>query len=786
MRLFFKICLIILLVGACFIQATGKDKDVILCLDESGSMSGEKFNTLVYAIQLTASLLDETDRLYIIRGGGSQTIEINLNYKKKEIDTKIKQSIRTANGASECPVMNPAYQLMQKDIHREKIMILFGDGRWGTCGVEVNIVNDFKRIKPKIIFFKIENSSSLNSISQLERNFGTLPTSGFQVFRNPSDNMATVKENLFKLSKSLIDADPSKIKHAISGNKLEFQSKFPLKKLLFIVQKDNCALTATSLSIKEDIEMTNNQMGGSLRGRYYEIATTDKSILPANKKIYFTLNCAINPREVDVIPIVAMDLKTEVVGNFIKTNLSKKEYTICDKEQEVRIQVSLIDDKGAKLPMKGLSDLKLLASNGIKEYPLSISGTSAIGTIKVPNARTYLTVEAQYEGYFQKKSRIITIRKESCPLKLAVQIAGEIKEQDATGQRIEVCQQVTELAVTTIIQDDKNLQQAFASLGTVNIEVHTKKGGNKLKNQMESASGKLPLTEDRTEATFKLLVNGQVLFESPVYTITKVHCGPIIDSTAMDFGEIPVMEFAQNGRCMERISLSIIGTTTIVSPKNYSLQIKGVPREFEVTIDTLGQYFKVCFHKKAFLCDCFLRHGTFGGTVIATPKKEGTFIGIEKQWELTILPEAHFFIRCKTCLLLALFTGASLWYLYGIITKARFHRSARFHFVEEDRSRRYGSNPEDEFWLKTNSFVKRYLVPYLPEQKIIGDDNLLIIASGRKDVVYLSKKSFLSKMKVNGAKMDEDNKKDETIGEKDMIRIGKSNSVSVKYTFLVN
>ena len=180
-----------------------------------------------------------------------------------------------------------------------------------------------------------------------------------------------------------------------------------------------------------------------------------------------------------------------------------------------------------------------------------------------------------------------------------------------------------------------------------------------------------------------------------------------------------------------------------------------------------------------------VRHGTFEGTIKAFPKDKNLSV-VHKKWRFTVTKESNFFIRCKTCLLIAIGLGILLWYLYGVWTKPRFHRSARFHLIEEDRNRRYGSNPEDEYWLKTSSFIQRYLVPYIPEKKIIGDDNLLIIASERKDVVYLSRKSFGDKMKVNGTKVEEDAQQDEAIGENDTIRINKRNTVSVKYTFQIN
>lgn len=790
MPLFSKISLVLFLCFACSLSIEGKDRDVILCLDETGSMGGEKFKTLVYAIQLTASLLDETDRLYIIRGGGRETIEINLSNKKQEIETKIRQKITGRRSGADCEVLNPAYALLQKaPPNREKVLIMYGDGVWSTCGVENQIVDFFKQksqLKPKIIFFKIEDSKDLNATSVLERNLAGVPPSAFEIYRTPADDVRAIKDNLFKLSKSLIDADPSKINPTISSGKISFTSKFPLKKLLFIIQKENCILSSSDLAILDDIEVSNKEVDGSLAGKYYEIAYANKSIIPANKLMNFTLDCPIDIKDIDIIPIVAMELETKVDGNLRDQEETKKEYVLCDREKEVKLSVLLTDDAGNTMNLPELKGIKLTASDGGSAQKMTISGNRATAIIKLTQAVTYLTVEAQYDGYFQKKSKIITIRREPCPYDLEVKITGNTNPQNTSEKHIEVCEQVKELQVEAIVKDASGTQKNFADLGNVSIEVNTGKKTFTLTNQTNLALGDLPLDGTLMEVTFTLIVDGKTESISSGHIIRPVSCGPMLDSTALDFGEMPLMDFVREGRCLNEITLNIVGTNTILNPRDYTLKISNVPPELKITIDTSGQFFSICIEKRKYLCDCFVRHGTFSGSIIAVPKEEGKFIGIEKKWTFTILPEKNFFVRAKTCLLIALFLAIALWYFWGVWTKPRFYGSARFHFVEEDRNRRYGSNPEDEYYLNKASFFSRYLIPYVPENKIIGDDGLLIIASTRKDIVYLSKKSFTEKMKVNGASPDEDARHDEAISENDTIRIGKTNAISVKYTFQIN
>lgn len=781
MRLFFKINIVLIFLYTLNTSAFGVNKDIILCLDESGSMQGEKFYQLVYAIQLTASLLDETDRLYIIRGGGVETIEIDLKNKKSEIEAKIKNSILVPNGHTECEVLAPAYRLMKHQPSRAKVIIIFGDGAWGFCGTETHIVQDFEQYKPQIIFFKIETPFEINQSSYLEQNLSGLPLSGFQVYRNPTNDLEKVKENLFKLAKNLIEVESNKVKLNLSSYTIEFTPEFPLKKVLLIIQKEDCKLSKTSLRKGENIEINNIYCGGSQSGIYYEIVKENNHIIEAGKTIKFELSCAIQATDIDIIPIVAMDLVTKIEGNFIELDTITKNYILCEREKEVNIKVSLANHQGQTIDLSKLSGLQVKVTDGTHPQTLNISGNYAVGTFPVSDEIIYLTVEAQYEGYFQKKSKIITLKKQACPLSLEVEIEGDIKNKSRDGKHLEVCQQVTALNIQSIVKDENGSPKPLSDLGTVAISIKTEKNTYSLNNNDTGATGTLPITENPTIiATFLLTIDDKLFFESPVYTIQQVLCR---DTVVLDLGEMPMMDFVETGRCIDQVELRV--GSEIIHPREYDIQLTGIPKEIKVIITPNEQYFSICFYKSSFWCDCWVKHGIFGGKIIAIPKDSNAFMKVEKDWKFTLLPEHSFFIRCKTCLLFALLLGGLLWYIYGIWIKPRFHQSAYFYYIEEDRSRQYGSPPEEEFWLKSKSFSKRYLIPYVPEQTIIGDDNLIIIASNRKDSVYLSKKSFLEDMRINGSKIEEDIQQHELIGENETIRIKKSNTISGKYTFKI-
>ncbi|MCB0634772.1 MAG: VWA domain-containing protein, partial [Lewinella sp.] len=126
--------ILLLLLPAWKINA--QDRDVILVLDESGSMSGNKWESVKYAIQLAAALLDESDRLFVMRQDQAVLHPISLTAKQPSIDNIKKFGRLTETNHPE--VIQRAVAQMKNDPGRKKVILFYGDGDWGYVQAACN------------------------------------------------------------------------------------------------------------------------------------------------------------------------------------------------------------------------------------------------------------------------------------------------------------------------------------------------------------------------------------------------------------------------------------------------------------------------------------------------------------------------------------------------------------------------------------------------------------------------------------------------------------------------
>ena len=277
--------------------------------------------------------------------------------------------------------------------------------------------------------------------------------------------------------------------------------------------------------------------------------------------------------------------------------------------------------------------MKIKTSNGSKTVELTFANTKATGVIPLLGNTTIVSIESIYDGYFQKKAEFAFIKKK-CPLKLDIEVSGDFKESDKTKNIYKLCQDVKEVDFVSTILDDLGKIKSFTDFGSVDI--YFKSNGKKtaLAKSGNKAIGKLQLEKGETKVSLVLEVDGVSVFESSTYTFKRVICGPEKDKTVLEIEPSPVMEFVKDGKCIENVKIRK-ADGSVIDHRKYTFEITGVPFEFNVKIDTTRADLKICFEKKAYLCDCFIRYGDFGGLIIAHPK-DRTLINVEKEWRFTI------------------------------------------------------------------------------------------------------------------------------------------------------
>ena len=410
------ICFLCCLYG--FTKIEAQNKDVILVLDESASMNGNKWESVTYAMQFVTALLDESDNLYIIRHRSNGVNNMSLSKKQGSIN-EIKRFVQSAEG-SHAPVIQQAVDQMKKNPHRKKILLFYGDGLWGSDIKSAcqDLISQFPKYKPDLHFLKVEdNQVTLGNLSIFEQETNAL--SLMNVIPTNPDNKGELIRNLQSISKKIAGIDENDVKFNLDGKHFSFDVKFPLKKILIINQSETAKTFAKLDIVSMDgspqlkVFQTLNMGSKILHGKYFEIRDEKESLIPAKQKIKITFNEPIDQKNILIIPIVAAKVVTKIASeDVLSSDATKNEYIVCDDTKSITLNSLLEDTNGNRIT--NLDGVDIVAKINKKQYHFKNNKSIAECTIPISQDTSYISVEAKYQGYFHQKDYIFTIIKKNC------------------------------------------------------------------------------------------------------------------------------------------------------------------------------------------------------------------------------------------------------------------------------------------------------------------------------------------------------------------------------------
>ncbi len=393
---------------------------MIIILDESHSMDGDKWESVRYAMQLVTALLDESDQFYIVRQDGTFIRPVSLLQKQKSINDII--AFKQALVSPHDPVIQHAVDQMKKNPGRKKILLFYGDGDWEYNQERIHkscsdLIAHYNAFKPELYFLKVEDRPDyIGQPSSFEQKLRSLA-----LFDAIPTNPKVPKElttNLQNISKKIADADKGSAEFTLSRSTLSFDVKFPLKKLLVIYQKETADalpdVQITTVQSNQDIEISKklNMESNILKGKYFELKEKGGGLIKEGQSVQIELDKNVNKEYVFVIPVVAAKLGTRFNSPFESADSVNNEYVVCEATQFVDISAFLTDPSGNQsLSMQGV---KVSATNGSKTFSFNNGDKEATGSIALLGDTTYISVEASYQGYFQQKDRIFTVIKKRC------------------------------------------------------------------------------------------------------------------------------------------------------------------------------------------------------------------------------------------------------------------------------------------------------------------------------------------------------------------------------------
>ncbi len=729
------------------LSSYSQNRDIIIALDESGSMVGDSWEALKYSLQLSSVLLNKEDNITIVRDirSGSDYYKISLLNKDKAVLNL--RGIRISGGVDHQRTIEKTADILNKFKNREKIVVYINDGDdvWSSVNC-LSLPKVYAKINSRHYYFFLKNPytkyeflKSIKSIPLIE-----------EISSNPSD-----VNDLFKqyqnLAKRIVGADLGSLPLSFSNNKVKFTTEVPVTKFLIVnqatgslssvgeLEKINSSL---SLTKSTKIEIYSNRIAG----KYYDISEKSNTVIPIGTEIELEFDKSIDKTKIIILPITTLELKYEVEGNILEHDKETGSYTVCDSEKEIEIKAFLVDKLKNKVDLSKLVGLNISLKDATSNYKMTKSLDQATHKYSLKSEESFLTVEAAFRGYFQKNSEAIKIIKKKCPLKLEIKVNGVFKDTDENTKTYKLCTEQTDVDVVAKILDDKNLQKKLSEVKDGKIVATVNGKDQELAIKGDLADDKIGLQDATTKIKFKIVSGSGIVFESEEYTFIRETCGPIKDNSVLDLGKIPMMTFTRDGHCMQVYMKIFNGRDSfIVEPNKYTLSITDVPRGLKVEIDTLGKFFNICFTKSPYLCDCFIAPGTFSGKLIATPKDDN-LAPVEKVWKMTLEKEESFWVRCKGCIFMALILGLLLWYFYGIWTKPRFRAGAKLELLIYESPNPRIEPDERRKRLKT-SFFNRYFIPYVPEK--ISFEGVTYIATSSTSI-FIDKNSINNSMYMNG------------------------------------
>lgn len=409
-----------------------QNKDIVVVMDKSGSMIGERYLSANYASQLTLGLLDKRDGFTIIDPDPAIVESHNLNQKEYAID-KIQRT--ECNGGDDFEGVLKGLELLSKSNKTEKWLIIFADGEWGIDEAAEPIFRDYVEKKGiHIIFLNVSNPTT--PLAVFCRKFPSV-----EVIQTPS-NATAIRENLERIASRIIATDFSGLRVSYAGKALTVRSKFPLSKLIFLEQDAKpvaqlpipTGLTCNGAIeiLEKPVNVSNFMVDGAkdhenalISGKIAHLYHNNKgNIFEANSPIVINIANA-DPNKIKLFPVVALKLNATLEGNF--KNVSGTNYTVCSDQSSIKVKAAIGDFMGKTLSARELmGSTVLLKANG-KEIEMSIEGNLFVAELPLSADVINFTITANYPEYFNLSSPVFSVSKVKCvePPKQTIKLPRE-------------------------------------------------------------------------------------------------------------------------------------------------------------------------------------------------------------------------------------------------------------------------------------------------------------------------------------------------------------------------
>ncbi len=473
-----------------------QERAVAIVYDNSGSMKGEQCDAVNYALQTMVGVLSPDDELYVVTMEDKRLHTINLRNKQAEINNKIRPLQCRRDNPFEA--VNIAIAQLDKSRKKQKYLLLLADGEWEDLdpkrpkrrAVEnKKTLEDFsKQLTTEIIFLNLDklNDDIRNTLKTVLSDINRqepLQTNGKpkEIIRHMGDMAATV-----------MSMSPEGLGVEQKGNRIVVNSKVPLKRLIVVGQG---AVDLSELSNVTSVVSANKELyvegpftankksqNFSLSGKILHIKSgkNSKKAIPKGD-INIKLNQPINIQQYKFLPETAAKLSIDFDG-FFKTAAKD---VVCDSTKFITLNAQILDLEGKSLDTEVLKESTVTFKNEDsrkrERFQLIADKQQFSYRLPVNKDRISFSVTAKHPNYFNYKSIVYTVKRDTCPLPKGIieasktDLTAKVTELDQAGgltltPKIKVGNAPPRLPTASELADlDIELEDNGAGLG-LNIE----------------------------------------------------------------------------------------------------------------------------------------------------------------------------------------------------------------------------------------------------------------------------------------------------------------------------
>lgn len=408
-----------------FVTSAQNHKKVILVLDDSGSMSGRKYESVNYSLQVLTALLEPEDQLFIVRG--YELIPINLNDKQSQMDVISKWQMTSVGDYN---LMTPAINELNKDEDCQKWMIIAADGMWGDySGLENAFDTFYQKEKPYISFLSINRQSDKPAQNTVATLLSGYPLT--DVLKTDAASNQELRSNLEQIAAEVISVSGKSLKvKKKTDSAVSFSPEIPIKKFIVLYQDNTetdalpqvtgAKISDVTLDVSNALDASNFNINRGqnpstkLSGKIYSIADKDGELLSPGDDITINFDKTISTSNLKVIPVSAVKLKAYPKGKFEKIDEDKQIYSLCRDEKSITVHADILDLDDNVIDASALGKTKVKVYYGNEEKELKLDKNSFSLEVPVNEDEISFSIRAIYDGYFDYKSDIFTVKKVDC------------------------------------------------------------------------------------------------------------------------------------------------------------------------------------------------------------------------------------------------------------------------------------------------------------------------------------------------------------------------------------